>query len=81
MLSLCISTSTDAVSVALGEDDSVAASFTLRGGKRHAEALVPTIEQLLVAAGREIEEVGLIGVDVGPGLFTGMRVGIATASP
>ena len=80
MLSLCISTSTDAVSVALGEDDLVAASFTLRGGKRHAEALVPTIEQLLVAAGREIEEVGLIGVDVGPGLFTGMRVGIATAS-
>jgi tRNA threonylcarbamoyladenosine biosynthesis protein TsaB len=80
MLSLCISTSTDAVSVAIGEEINVAASFTLRGGKRHAEALIPTIEQLLDAAGKSVNDLGLIGIDIGPGLFTGMRVGIATAS-
>lgn len=80
MLSVCISTSTDAVSVAIGDDTDVLASSTLRGGKRHAEALIPTINQLLITSGKSADEVGLIGVDIGPGLFTGMRVGIATAS-
>ena len=67
MLSVCISTSTDAVSVAIGDDTDVLASSTLRGGKRHAEALIPTINQLLITSGKSADEVGLIGVDIGPG--------------
>lgn len=80
MLTLCISTSTDAVSVAVGDNGEVTASFTQRGGRRHAEALLPTIEQVLSGSARDVEDIGMIAVDIGPGLFTGMRVGIATAS-
>ena len=48
-----------------------------RRGRRHAETLVPAIEFLCNQAGIEMTEFSAIAVDIGPGLFTGMRVGIA----
>ncbi len=47
-------------------------------GRRHAETLAPAIEFLCEQADVELDELGCIAVDIGPGLFTGMRVGIAT---
>jgi tRNA threonylcarbamoyladenosine biosynthesis protein TsaB len=48
-------------------------------GRRHAEALAPAIRQVCQDAGVPLAAVDVIAVDVGPGLFTGLRVGVATA--
>jgi tRNA threonylcarbamoyladenosine biosynthesis protein TsaB len=78
MLILGIETATAQVSVALGGHEGVIALFEVTRGRRHAETLTPAIEFLCRQAGVTLDELGLIAVDVGPGLFTGMRVGIAT---
>ncbi len=77
MLILGIETATEQVSVAIGGHEGVLGSFELTRGRRHAETLVPAIEFLCNQAGIEIAEFSAIAVDIGPGLFTGMRVGIA----
>jgi tRNA threonylcarbamoyladenosine biosynthesis protein TsaB len=53
--------------------------FEVARGRRHAESLTPAIEFVCGQADVTLGELGAIAVDVGPGLFTGMRVGIATA--
>ena len=79
MLILGIETATEQVSVAIGGHEGVIASFEVVRGRRHAEILTPAIEFVCRQADIELDEFGVIAVDVGPGLFTGMRVGIATA--
>ena len=78
MLILGIETATEQVSVAIGGHEGVLGLFEVTRGRRHAETLVPAVEFLCRQADIEIAEFGAIAVDVGPGLFTGMRVGIAT---
>lgn len=79
MLTLGIETATLQVSVALGGHEGVIALFEVARGRRHAETLAPAIEFCCAQADIGLEELGMIAVDVGPGLFTGMRVGLATA--
>lgn len=79
MLILGIETATQQVSVALGGHEGVIGLVELARGRRHAETLVPAIDFLCSQADIGLDEVGLIAVDIGPGLFTGMRVGLATA--
>ena len=79
MLILGIETATPQVSVAIGGHEGVIGLVEVARGRRHAETLVPSIEFLCAQTGIELEEVGVIAADVGPGLFTGMRVGLATA--
>ncbi len=79
MLILGIETATERVGVSIGGHDGVIASFQITRGRRHAETLVPAIEFMCREADVSLPEIGAIAVDVGPGLFTGMRVGIATA--
>lgn len=79
MLILGIETATERVGVSIGGHDGVVASFQITRGRRHAETLVPAIEFVCREADVTLAEIGAIAVDVGPGLFTGMRVGIATA--
>ena len=79
MLILGIETATAQVSVAIGGHEGVIALFEIGRGRRHAESLVPAIEFCCAQADVAIDELGLVAVDVGPGLFTGMRVGLATA--
>ena len=67
------------MSVAIGGHEGVIALFETSRGRRHAETLVPAIEFLCDRADIGLEEIGVVAVDVGPGLFTGMRVGLATA--
>lgn len=79
---LGIETATPSVGVALGRSDGVAASLQLgsrAGSQRHAETLVPAIEFLCRQAGVGLDSLEAVAVDVGPGLFTGLRVGVATA--
>jgi tRNA threonylcarbamoyladenosine biosynthesis protein TsaB len=79
MIVLAIDTATDTVSVALHDGEGVVASSVARGERRHAELLAPMIGEVIERAGITLADVGTIAVDVGPGLFTGMRVGITSA--
>jgi tRNA threonylcarbamoyladenosine biosynthesis protein TsaB len=76
---LGIEAATQQVGCAVGGVEGVFASFHLARGRRHAEALAPAIQEVCRAAGVALEEISVVAVDVGPGLFTGLRVGIATA--
>ena len=79
MLILGIETATQKVSCALGGHEGVLGLFEVARGRRHAESLTLAIEFVCGQADVTLGELGAIAVDVGPGLFTGMRVGIATA--
>ena len=79
MLILGIETATEQVSVALGGHEGVIALFEVARGRRHAEILTPAVEFVCAQADIGLDELGLIAVDVGPGLFTGMRVGLSAA--
>jgi tRNA threonylcarbamoyladenosine biosynthesis protein TsaB len=76
---LGIETATNVVSVAIGGSAGVLGGSWVGAGRGHAERLAPAISNLLDETGVELAEVGVIAVDVGPGLFTGIRVGVATA--
>lgn len=76
---LAIESATDTVGVALIRGDGASAERIHEGGRAHAELLVPAVEEVCAASGCTIGEVGCIAVDVGPGLFTGLRVGVGTA--
>lgn len=79
MLILGIESATDRVGCAIGGHEGVRALHEVTGGRKHAETLTPAIEFVCHQAGVALSELGCIAVDIGPGLFTGMRVGIATA--
>jgi tRNA threonylcarbamoyladenosine biosynthesis protein TsaB len=76
---LGIETATQQVGCAIGGQEGVLASFDVARGPRHVETLVPAIEFMFEQADMQLSEVKCIAVDIGPGLFTGLRVGIATA--
>lgn len=79
MLLLGIETSTPRSSVALADADRVVASAALGVDRRHGEFLAPAIEFCLRQSGRTVEDVTGVAVGLGPGLYTGLRIGIATA--
>lgn len=79
MLILGIDTATMQASCAVGGHEGVLAAAQSAKGRRHAEHLTPAIEFICGQAQIELAELSVIAVDVGPGLFTGLRVGIATA--
>jgi len=76
---LAIETATDMVGAALLRDDGAGAERMHLGGRAHAELLAPAIEEVCAASGCTVADVDVVAVDVGPGLFTGLRVGVATA--
>src|SRR2546426_5681622 len=79
MLILGIETSTPQTSVAMGTEHGPIASTMLSGAPASHELVVPAIDELLRWAGAKRTELTAVAVGLGPGLFTGMRVGIATA--
>lgn len=79
MLILGITTSTAQVGCALGGHEGVLGSTHSTRGRRHAETLTPAIDFVCRQARVDIAEIGAIAVDVGPGMFTGLRVGVAAA--
>lgn len=76
---LGIETAVERVSVALGDGSGIAASAQLTSDRRHAESLTPMVSFVLDQVGISVADLSAIAVDVGPGLFTGMRVGMAAA--
>lgn len=78
MLILGIDTATDQVGCAIGGHEGVLAACRSARGRRHAESLAPAIKTVTEQSGVALGDLGAIAVDVGPGLFTGLRVGLAT---
>jgi tRNA threonylcarbamoyl adenosine modification protein YeaZ len=77
---LAIDTSGTNAVVALGEaDGSILTERRWPAGYRHGEELLTRIDEMLTAAGVALAELGGIVVGTGPGAFTGLRVGLATA--
>ncbi|MBA2280165.1 MAG: tRNA (adenosine(37)-N6)-threonylcarbamoyltransferase complex dimerization subunit type 1 TsaB [Actinomycetota bacterium] len=79
MIILGIESSTQQVGAAIGGHEGVLSAAHTSRGRRHAELLTPTIDFVRRSARIELHEISCVAVDLGPGLFTGLRVGIAAA--
>jgi tRNA threonylcarbamoyladenosine biosynthesis protein TsaB len=76
---LTIDTTTKITALALGEKGKLIGESFLHTGRNHSERLIPMLDQLLKAADWSLKDLGFIGVVRGPGSFTGIRIGLATA--
>lgn len=79
MLILGIETSTSWPSVTIGSEQGIIGSCLVSRGASHGEFILPAIEFLMGQANIGYRNVSAVAVGLGPGLFTGMRIGIATA--
>lgn len=80
MLIIGLESATAQVGCAIGGHEGVIASAHSAKGRRHAESLAPQIDFVRRQARIELDEISVVAVDVGPGLYTGLRVGVATAT-
>ena len=76
---LCIDTSSQYCSVAILEDKKLINKIELNNGLTHSESLMPSIKNILNESKLNLNDINLIVCDIGPGSFTGLRIGIATA--
>ncbi|MFF2329895.1 MULTISPECIES: tRNA (adenosine(37)-N6)-threonylcarbamoyltransferase complex dimerization subunit type 1 TsaB [unclassified Streptomyces] len=73
-------TATPAVTVALHDGTSVVAESGRIDARKHGELLLPAVDRVLAEAGAELAAVTDVVVGVGPGPYTGLRVGLVTAA-
>ncbi len=77
---LAIESSGAIASAAIWADGETKAEFSLNDGKTHSEKLVPLIERALSELALDIRAMDAVAVSVGPGSFSGLRIGVATAN-
>ena len=75
---LAIDTSSSVCSVAILEDNKLIKELHNYSEKEHSETLMPMIDEMFKATKLSLDDIGLIACSVGPGSFTGIRIGIAT---
>ena len=80
MLILAITSSTKRVGCAIGDSNGVRSVVQATRDRSHAELLASQISTACDQAGVDLRDVGAVAVDVGPGLYTGLRVGVTTAN-
>lgn len=78
MLILALESTAQIASAALWQDGEMLALSSLSSGNTHSTTLLPMVEQMLASTGRRISDVDLFACTVGPGSFTGVRIGAAT---
>ncbi len=76
---LAIDSCSNVATGALMEDDVLVAQFSLNNKTTHSTKLLPQIEYMMKNAETEFKDIDLFAVTVGPGSFTGERIGVATA--
>ena len=79
MLLLGLDSSGKTASAALFSDGAVLAEYTLNIGLTHSQTLLPMVTEIFSKTGKTPEELTAIAVSSGPGSFTGLRIGAATA--
>ena len=76
---LALDSSGIVASVAVVEDDTLLAEYTVNYKKTHSQTLLPMLDEIVKMTELELESVDAIAVAAGPGSFTGLRIGSATA--
>ena len=76
---LAIDTATQLLSIALHDGNALVAECTLLAGRRHSALLAPLIEQLMMHTAVSRGDLKALAVSVGPGSYTGTRIGVALA--
>ncbi len=76
---LCINTSSKLCGVGIFENEKLIDKIELNNGLTHSETLMPILKQILEKNSLVLKDFDLIAVDIGPGSFTGIRIGVATA--
>ena len=80
MLILGIDTATKVCTVSLLRDSEPVAEYEINAGMTHSEGLLPQIGQLFERTKIAKKDIDLIAISIGPGSFTGLRIGLATAA-
>ena len=78
MITLALESAAAVASAALVRDGTTLAELTLNNGNTHSETLLPMVDALLSLTGYTPADLGLFAASVGPGSFTGVRIGVAT---
>lgn len=76
---LCIDTSSKLCGVGIFENEKLIDKIELNNGLTHSETLMPILKQILEKNSLVLKDFDLIAIDIGPGSFTGIRIGVATA--
>ena len=76
---LYIETATDVCSVALSKGSEIIGLKEEAGGNNHAKHLLPFVDEVLKQAGVSMTEINGVAVSIGPGSYTGLRIGVSTA--
>ena len=79
MIILSINTSTKQYGLALLENDTVVSEYLISSGSRHFRDLMPCVDDLFEKTTLTLGHLGAVAVSIGPGSFTGTRVGLAVA--
>ena len=79
MLLLALETATDTCGAAVWTDGRVTAQGHLHRPRLHAERLTPLVEDVLAHAGADRTALDAVAVSMGPGSYTGLRIGVSTA--
>ena len=78
---LAIDTSSEICSVAILEDERVIDEINLDNGRTHSENLMPLIDEILKRNNFLVSDINLLACSVGPGSFTGIRIGVSSIKP
>ncbi len=78
MYILAIDTSFSALSLAIAKDDQIIANCGLDSGLQHSKVLLNLTDSLLKAADLSLANIDMLAISIGPGSFTGLRIGLAT---
>ncbi len=76
---LAIDTSSVNATVALMNDERLIGEYLISNKKTHSQVIMPMIDELLKKCGADIYDIDIFATGIGPGSFTGLRIGIATA--
>lgn len=76
---LAIDSATQILSIALHDGDALVAECTLHAGRQHSALLAPLIERTMAQSGVGSQDLTALAVSVGPGSYTGVRIGVALA--
>jgi tRNA threonylcarbamoyladenosine biosynthesis protein TsaB len=75
---LAIDTSTDYLSLAISDGEKVMARYHRPTFRNHSRLIIPTISNLVKIAGLKIKDIDAFALSIGPGSFTGLRIGVVT---